>query len=181
MTDVHKPTIDSLMTRLAALDDFVVTLAFESWLSRMEMLVVDEKAMIAGLPADVIGIEGKTLADWASDPRTAELPLDAALSAAAARTILTAAAGDPALRPDVEWALDHPDDSKLKAGVTVKIGALATALMLVASTGFKFRTANLEITKEPLRVESIVALTNLVKTIRGVAPDVALPKPRRSR
>jgi hypothetical protein len=181
MNDADNPVIDSLTTRLAALDDFVVALAFETWLFRVETLVVDEKAMITGLPADVIGIDGKTLADWASDARTAELPLDAALSATAVRTILTAAAGDPALRPELEWALDHPDDTELKAGVTVKIGALATALMLVASTGFEFRTANLKITKEPLRVESIVALTNLVKTIRGATPAVALPKPRRSR
>lgn len=69
-----------------------------------------------------------------------------------------------------------PGDRKLKAGITVKIGAMATALMLVASTGLEGEIGGIKIKKEPLTAETIIALSELVSTLRGALPPLVKKK-----
>jgi hypothetical protein len=163
-----------ILARIAAMDGFTAILALETWLATATGLKADPRALIKAFPSDIFGVDGATLAEWSEDDWIAASPLDRETSAEAARLLLAAAYRAPASSAEVAAAIDDPRDTKLKAGPTLRVGAFAIALMLVAATDVKVDVGPVKIHKLAIDAETIVALTKLVGVVREGLP---IPRP----
>lgn len=155
---------------IAASDDFRVMLMFETFLSEAAALGHDPERVAAGFPGDALGVSATDVLCWIEDDLIAETAASPAMSAEFARTILTVAAAQPVLGSIAAKAVLHPVDEKLKAGVWLKFGIMASALMLIASTGFEVRIGEARVWKEPLSPDAIAALTALVTNLNNQIP-----------
>lgn len=166
---MNEPNIQ-VLSLIAAADDFRVTLMFETFLHLVTESGHQADEVIRGFPPEVLGVSQAEILTWIDDDFVSEVPASRAFSTEFCRSVLALAAVQPAIQSFATRAVTHPDDDKLKAGVTVKIGAMATALMLVASTGFEIDLGGVKIHKEPLTAETIIALSGLVASLRGELP-----------
>jgi hypothetical protein len=170
MSTVENERGAAALRRLALADDFSALLMFETLLERLTHLGLAPVEVMNGVPSSDLGVTAQELEAWIDDPRVSQHSAAPAVSVMAARGILVAALESSALHPVAREAIGSPDDTKLKAGLSLKIGAITAALMLVASTGFDVQYGGVSVHKEPLTVETLNALANLVRSVRGDLP-----------
>ncbi|MBY5416421.1 hypothetical protein [Rhizobium leguminosarum] len=157
------PDLQTAQQRILDLSEFELIGAAERWVNFAEERVAanDEYSTIGGL-------RSQDLRAIISDVRQAERSLDRPRSLVVARLILLAALSTSEQRAAVLHLLDAPDDT-LKAGVALRFGTVAVALLLLA--GLLKGDAGTEPEMNPAYFSESTEAETIVEALSGGAED----------
>ena len=145
--------------RLQAMDDFQIVRFFQFFAQSLcEGASVDSDKLLVGVPEEIASAPGFAGVVQLNE-QEAELLLNPAEAARAARAVLLPLSRDAAMAPVVARALAEFRDEKLAVDVVIAFGLVASVLLIAATIEFEGKIGSWTFRKGRVEADTLKAIT----------------------